>query len=376
MLTCVIPTRDRPEELNLTLSALGALDQAPIRDSLGGAEVIVVDNASRFPATPPPRLRNGVPVRVIYRPTNEAAASRNAAADDAAGPGTDPDHWLLMLDDDSAPLDADFAEVLADAGPGVAAIGAEISLPSGGREHGGLPEVFIGCGVAIRRNAFLDAGGYDRAFVYYAEEYDLAARFLLAGFRVVHDRRFRVHHRKVSNGRDMNVVLRHLVRNNACVAQRYAPEEIRAAEIEAAIDRYRAIARKEHALEGFEQGMLDLHAVIDAQPRREMSRDLYDRFTGLAAARATLAEEFSRLGVRRVAIVERGKHAHLVERAAEQCGVAIVPESRADALVIGTLSPGPMLDAFDKVSPTARVPVISPWRFEGATKASPRPSRH
>lgn len=366
MLTYVIPTHDRPEELAITLGALGALDHAGACAALGGAEVIVVDNASRFPATAPPRLRNGLPVRVIYRARNEGAAGRNAAAHAATGLAAEPDHWLVMLDDDSAPIDMGFVDSLVEAPADVAAIGAEIFLNDGGeaaREAGGLPEVFIGCGAAIRRSMFLDAGGYDASFVYYAEEYDLSAKFLLAGRRVAHDRRFRVRHRKVQQGRDINAVMRHLVRNNVCVMQRYAPEDRCAIEIDTTIDRYREIARKEHALDGFNQGMLDLYAVISSQPRREMTPEMYDRFTGLEHARRGIAAAVEGSSIRRVALVEPGKHAHLVEQAAHEVGLEIVEAAGADALLIATLSPGPMIDAVDRLELLGKR-VIVPWCFE------------
>ncbi|MDX2115320.1 MAG: glycosyltransferase [Planctomycetota bacterium] len=376
MLTYVIPTHDRPEQLALTLAALASTDQGPVRDLLGGAEVIIVDNASRFPATAPPTLRNGLPVRVIYRAVNEGAAGRNAAALSAAGRSSDPNHWLLMLDDDSAPLDGGFAEALASASEDVAAVAADIFLkPGGPRESGGLPEVFVGCGVAIRRNVFLSQGGYDPSFGYYAEEYDLAARFLLAGYRVVHDPRFRVQHRKSAEGRDMNRVLRNLVRNNACVVQRYAPERVCPGELTRIIDRYREIAVREHAMHGYEEGVADLYSIIERQPRREMSDELYDRFTGAAHCRASLREEFTSRGVTAVALVDPPggavpKHRDLVESIVRELGVSIVPAARAQALVIATLSPGPMLDAATALATGAAVPVLKPWNIEPAPRRS------
>src|SRR6185503_611566 len=114
---------------------------------------------------------------------------------------------------------------------------------------------FIGCGVAIRLRSFLAAGGYDPTFDYYAEEYDLAARFILAGYRIVHDRRFRVMHEKVTQGRDFNRIVHRLVRNNAWVAQRYAPIEHREAEINETISRYGRIAVKENAAAGYAAGV-------------------------------------------------------------------------------------------------------------------------
>src|SRR5688572_407217 len=154
MISYVLPTRDRPEVLARTLAALGALAG---HEAAGGAEVIVVDNASREPATGPARLANGLPVRVIRREVNEGAASRNVGAAESS-PRSE---WVVMLDDDSHPIDTGFIHRLRTAGPEVGAVSADIVLPhTGRRESGGLPEVFIGCGVAVRRGLFLSLGGY------------------------------------------------------------------------------------------------------------------------------------------------------------------------------------------------------------------------
>jgi GT2 family glycosyltransferase len=379
MLAYILPTRNRPERLEQTLRALGDLPRHEAR-------VLVVDNASRPPvaiggAAPasgapaegaPATLPNGLEVAVLRRPRNEGAAARNAAAR-AADPACE---WLVMLDDDSHPADLGFLGALRDAAPDVAAVAAEIVLPhQGRREAGGLPEVFIGCGVAIRRRAFLDAGGYDPAFDYYAEEYDLAARLILAGWRLALDRRFRVVHHKVEQGRDMGRILRRLVRNNGWVAQRYAPESCRRAELGEVVRRYRAIAQRESAMGGYLLGLASLGLSLRRQKRTPMSEDLFDRFTGLAAARAALRAEYDATPFRTAIVVEEGKNARLVRTALVELGVRIVEDESpsrpadhglrphaADALVIGTLSPGPMLDAWDRLRaqhPGRRI--IAPW---------------
>ena len=186
----ILPTRNRPDALATTLAKLGDLPR-PEHELAGGAEVIVVDNASDPSASIPCRLNNGLPIALIRRCTNDGAAARNLAANLARG------QWLAMLDDDSHPLDCGHLHALAGVPAEVAAIGADIRLPDGSREAGGLPEVFIGCGVAIRRDAFLDAGGYDPSFHYYAEEYDLCAKLILRGGRIIHDSSFRVLHEKL-----------------------------------------------------------------------------------------------------------------------------------------------------------------------------------
>ncbi len=345
----VLPTRNRPERLAETIDALGAL---PI--SSAEAEVIVVDNASRTPPIVPPMLPNGVEARVLHRRRNEGAAARNLGVEAARG------SWILMLDDDSHPIDTGFLETIDDAPEDVGAIGAEIYLAAGAREAGGLPEVFIGCGVLIRRGAFLRAGGYDPSFHYYVEEYDLSAKLLLDGWRIVHDRRFRVRHQKSQQGRDMNEIFRLLVRNNCWVAARYAPASERRAEIRRHLRRYQRIAELERASWGYLCGMLEVRLGLWRQPRRPMDQPLWDRFTGLAAARAGVRAGLERAGARRVAIVEAGKNDWAVRRAIEECGATLVSEDKADALVIGALSPGPILDAWERIAAMGRR-VIAPW---------------
>ena len=134
-------------------------------------------------------LANGTVCRVIRLDHNAGAAARNVAVE-ASSPETD---WIVMLDDDSHPVEsvepfAATVDRLRERPDSVAAVMADIHLPAlGRRESGGLPEVFIGCGVAIRRGAFLAVGGYDASFGYYVEEYDLAARFLQRGWSVAFD---------------------------------------------------------------------------------------------------------------------------------------------------------------------------------------------
>ncbi len=357
MISYLLPTHNRPRALWQTLAALGTLPC----DAHDGAEVIVIDNASRPAVTLPPQLDNGMPLRCVRLDANHGAAARNHGA--AAAHGA----WLVMLDDDSYPLDTGHVQVLAEAPADVAAIGAEIILPDGTREAGGLPEVIVGCGAAIRRDAFLAAGGYDPSFHYYAEEYDLCAKLLLAGLRVRHDLRFRVRHGKVPDRRDMNVIMRNLVRNNGWVMQRYAPRHRREQAIGEVIARYGTIAMSEDAAWGYSQGMCEFNRTRQDQPSWPMSEALFDRFTGLAHARTELSHQ-PELGGRkrgRVAIVDEGKHADAVRQALREIGTRFAANTRdADVLVIGTLSPGPMLDARDSRRADTR-PVIMPWRPGG-----------
>lgn len=358
MISYVLPTRDRPERLKATLLAIEALGPHD-------AEITVIDNASAERLVTPPRLRSGVPVRQVNLDHNAGAAARNLGAQLSRG------DWIVMLDDDSHPLDLAFIDALGEADPDVGALSADIFLPvrpgqRPRRESGGLPEVFIGCGVAIRREMFLRLGGYDHAFNYYVEEYDLAARMLLAGFRVQFDPRFRVLHAKDSANRDMNAILHRLIRNNGWVTQRYAPDAARLEDLRATRCRYRRIAAKERALAGFGAGLLELRQTIRGQVRTPMPQNLWDRFTGLAAAREAIGLAHARAPFRSAAIAEEGKNAWAIAQALRELGVRLTTDGEdAEVCVIGTLSPGPMLDAFARRQRLAQAQpqrVILPWR--------------
>lgn len=348
-LSLIIPTRNRHEELARTLGMIARYDPALLGES---PELIVIDNESGRPVRTPPRLANGVRTRVIRLDRNAGAAARNTAASHAAG------DWLLMLDDDSAPVAGDFARVLQAAPPDLVAIGGEIFLPGGAREAGGLPEVIIGCGCAVRRDAFLGLGGYDERFEYYAEEYDLCARLIARGLRITHTRAIRFEHRKVAHGRSFDRILARLVRNNGWTIARYAPDAEREPAMHAMLDRYRRIGALEDAIPGYEAGRTELFATLDRQPRSPLSQEHWDRFTGLAACREHLGDELTDADT--VALVRRGKGDDLIERAVRESGTEIVPDPlEADRLVVGTLSPGPMLDAAEQTGAAA------PWRVPG-----------
>ena len=353
MISYLLPTHNRPVQLAATLQALGRLS-AERHTTHGGGEVIVVDNASDPPAVCPKMLDNGFAIKTMTLNENRGAAARNDGARIAAG------QWLVMLDDDSHPLHDGHLEALEQAPDDVMAIGAEIFLADGTHEAGGLPEVIIGCGAAIRREAFLSVGGYDPTFDFYAEEYDLCAKFLLAGWRVRHDVRFQVLHQKVQSGRDMNRILARLVRNNGWVIQRYAPRGIRERELGEMLRHYEMIAKKESAMDGYDRGLAQLAMTMDDQPVREMDSEMYDRFTGHSRARAVLTEAVAKHGFRRVQIACEGKNVRVIRRVLQELDISETTQSGPfETCVIGTLSPGPAQEAQSQRAGSARH-VISP----------------
>ena len=346
----IIPTRNRHEVLEETLGRIGSLVLTHLNAQ---CELVIVDNASTVAVEAPRRLANGIPVRVIRIEMNRNTAARNIAAIEAEG------EWLVMLDDDSSPLAETDWGVLDQHDEDVAAIGGEITLPDGRHESGGLPEVVVGCGCAIRRDVFLEVAGYDASFGYYAEEYDLCAELILSGYRIAHSRSLRFLHRKSSVGRDFKRIIRYLVRNNGWVFQRYAPEQYLQEAIDGILDRYRQIAVKERVLDAYELGVAELERTMSEQARTPLSVELWDRFTGRTAVSQHLRSRLTTPSARvQILGSKQEKGRAIVVDEVGKLGCQLV-DTDADVRVIGAISPGPMLDLL-RVYPGA----IAPWGFE------------
>lgn len=96
-----------------------------------------------------------------------------------------------------------------------------------------------------------------------------------------------------------------------------------------------------------------------------MPRNVFDRFTGLAHVREAHARSPMLAASTRVTVVNEGKNAWVVRQALQELSVELVDdEGAADVLVVGTLSPGPMLDAWEQRS-IGPQPMIAPWSPRG-----------
>lgn len=348
----IICTRNRSKELADTVRQLDALHAAAPDQT----EIIIADNASDTPIVGVLPATT-VPVRVISLTTNIGAAARNHAAAHAQY------DWLVMLDDDSAPKDLGHLHALGRVSKVTAALMADITLPDGSRERGGLPEVFVGCGVAIRKSAFIGAGGYDPSFLYYAEEHDLCARLIAAGWHIETSPWFRVLHRKTITGRDLNAMLRLVTRNTGVVIERYAPCSERGFLRKEHLRRCVHIARKENAHVGVGLGVAELRTLRPSIRRSPMPTHLHDRLTGLHHARQAIEQAIDREPFHTACLTHVGKHAWAVRRALTEAAIEIIDSPlHAERLVIGTMSPGPMLDALAELHAVGvGYRTIAPW---------------
>ena len=172
--TVVVMTRNRWDDLAASLPH----HEAP---------VIVVDNGSTDGT--PQRVRQSFPsVAVIELHRNLAAVARNVGVEAATTP------YVAFADDDSwwEPGALARAAAILDAHPRLAVLAGRILVGTDGRPdpvceamaasplgtEADLPGPsvlgFVACGAVVRRDAFLDAGGFDQVIGFPGEEEGLA----------------------------------------------------------------------------------------------------------------------------------------------------------------------------------------------------------
>lgn len=220
-LSVVILTYNRAGELRRTLQHMTTLPEQP--------EIIVVDNASTDGTAS--MVRTEFPQVVLLTSAhNIGGAARNFGVEATTTPYVafcDDDSWWQR---DSLPAAAD----LLDIHPRVAAVCARILLGTEQREDpicglmasSPLPSVglpgpallgFVACAVVFRRQAYLNAGGYERRFFVGGEEALLTLDLVNAGWSVVYAENLLVYHYP-SPQRDRKARHRIVARNAIWVA--------------------------------------------------------------------------------------------------------------------------------------------------------------
>ena len=192
----VILTYNRADELRRTLQQMQARCEQ--------AALIVVDNASTD-GTAAMVAAEFPQARLIAAPGNMGGAGRNLGVQAASTP------YVAFCDDDSwwQPGALSAAADLLDAHPNVAGVCGRILL---GQEQiedpvcaqmagsplpsDGLPGPallgFVACAVVFRRQAYLDAGGYEQRFFVGGEEALLTLDLVDAGWHVICATRWRI----------------------------------------------------------------------------------------------------------------------------------------------------------------------------------------
>lgn len=196
-LAVCIATRNRPDDVIRCLNSLTLLKHLPF-------EVIVIDDASEKPILA--QLLEQVnpeilpAVKFFQHETNHGATpTKNELAERASAP------YLLCLDDDARIADAesiDLALKVLETDAQVGAVALSQCDENGKLLPGQPTEIgyncytpaFIGYGTLLRRDLFLELGGYREIFSITYEESELCKRMLDRGFYVVYLPQARVIH--------------------------------------------------------------------------------------------------------------------------------------------------------------------------------------
>jgi GT2 family glycosyltransferase len=220
-LSCVIITMGtRPAELDRAIAST-----QPMREQ--GVQLVLVGNGADLPPVPPD-------VTTVRLDENRGVAGgRNAGVEASTG------DVVIFLDDDGWFSDPGLAEHVADrfaADPKLAVLAFHIVDPAGGRGvswhvprlGAGEPDrsspvtTFVGAGFAVRKSAYLEAGGLPDAFFFAHEETDLAWQLIERGYTLEYDADARMCHPPVSNARH-DIWYRYDGRNRVLLARRNLP---------------------------------------------------------------------------------------------------------------------------------------------------------
>ena len=314
----VISTRNRCEVL---LSTLAKIE----RCGLGASQfdVHVVDNASTDDTSV--LVREQFPrVKLITLAKNLGSVAKNEAIPHALG------QYIVFLDDDSYPRPGSIERMIrhfeADAKLGAATF--TITLPDGSHECSAYPDVFIGCGVGLRRRAIRLVGTLPADFFMQAEEYDLSLRLLDAGWTVRAFDDLHVTHLKTPQARVPARTMRLDVRNNLYLILRRFPKRWIAPYLLDWLKRYWWIASSKDRQGAFLQGLIEgiIRSMIWWR-REAVSEEGFERFAKIDETRDRLASALSMSGhVRqpRVVLVDCGKNIHAYWRACRDMGLQIV----------------------------------------------------
>jgi GT2 family glycosyltransferase len=198
VISVVVITRDRRDDLTRTLGKLAALPERPA--------VIVVDHGSTD-GTAEMVTREHPAVTVLQPGEDAGGGGRTHGVLAASTP------YVAFCDDDSwwAPGSLARAEALLDAHPDVGLLAARVLLPGGRLEptceamaasplpaRPDLPGPrvlgFIACGSVVRRGAYLAAGGFPPRWGVGGEEAPFAAALADRGWQLVYVDALVAHH--------------------------------------------------------------------------------------------------------------------------------------------------------------------------------------
>jgi GT2 family glycosyltransferase len=213
-----ITTRDRWDNLTITLSELRTQGYEDV-------ETIVIDDGSKQPL--PEGLRATFP-KVRFERTERSlglVVQRNRLAQMLSST------YYLSLDDDSFPVAGDIkdAVIWLESHPSVAALALHVvqrdeNIPAAETPEEPFPvQYFIGCGHLLRREQFLELGGYLDRLHYFGEEIDFCLKALLQGSSIYAYPAVVIRHNRTPVARNLAKAVRYYIRNQAIIGLLYFP---------------------------------------------------------------------------------------------------------------------------------------------------------
>jgi hypothetical protein len=281
-------------------------------------EIHVIDNASTDGTADAVAPLSHI---CLYRQTtNHGSCAKNIAIPNAKG------EFIVFLDDDSYPEPGSIERMIRHfhERPRLGAATFTITLPDGSQECSAFPNVFIGCGVGLRREALEEVGGLPEDFFMQAEEYDLSLRLLNAGWEVTTFDDLHVTHLKTPVARSSARVMRLDVRNNILLIARHFPDRWA---IPFCIDwlrRYWMIACANQHRRAFLIGLLQgsIHAL--RRGRSPVSTRTFEQFARIGQIEDQMRRAQRRHGARTVLFIDLGKNVLPYWLAARTCGLRVV----------------------------------------------------
>ncbi|MFH0729977.1 MAG: glycosyltransferase family 2 protein [Pseudomonadota bacterium] len=222
-LSIVFLNYNRLEETRFTVNHLAALVRG--REDI---EVIAIDNGSSD-GTPIFLKQHEGWMRLLLLGGNSGIGGLNEGFFLARG------DYIMVLDDDSHPVDAGTLDHLIDIldhHPHIGVVACRIESPEGRpvrtwhlpeADVAGPSTCFVGCGFAIRRDLFNRIGWFPGEFFLYQNEMETAIRVMKAGFDIYYEPACRVVHRESGMGRSSWRRVYFPTRNTLWIIRRYFP---------------------------------------------------------------------------------------------------------------------------------------------------------
>lgn len=282
------------------------------------SEIIVVNNGAAdlvLPEYPGP-----VSCRILQMPRNLGTIARNHGWRQARG------EIVLTLDDD-AYIGEGLPEAMLKSFDSCPNAGAVFFRVHDGKKAEGclLPTVFHGCACGFRRSALDQAGGYPNNFMYYGEEYYLSFRLLQEGFKVILCENARpVYHARDPAGRNIDRIIRFLVRNNLRLWFQFLPAHAIPGAVADTLRWYWLVAAKEHALQGFAAGcaLAPLAIIRGLLQRHPLNQALFEEAFLLTNLRSA-CNSLNLKAIKRVVICGVGKFPSLWLGLLRQTGISV-----------------------------------------------------